>query len=175
MFRSKITLEECLKSVQHEDTAGASEVVVSEATVLAETFAYRKLMGPESNEKVRGVGAGVASNQLNAKRNCQSGTEPSDSSVPNSLQGVNKSCTTQVGKKHIGMSQPHNFVNHPDVQNTSMGENSNTSICLNQSNIARRLNFDQRQQLKRIRGASKGLSLTSIPSPLSRELMCSMN
>ncbi|KAJ8438347.1 hypothetical protein Cgig2_015274 [Carnegiea gigantea] len=60
---------------------GASEVVFSEATVLAETFAYHKLMGPESSGRVRGVGSGVTSNQLIGKRNCQSGTEPSDSSI----------------------------------------------------------------------------------------------
>ena len=60
---------------------GASEVVLSEATVTAETFGYHKLMGPESSGRVRGVGFGVTSNQVIAKRNCQSGTEPSDSSI----------------------------------------------------------------------------------------------
>ncbi|KAJ8420495.1 hypothetical protein Cgig2_027867 [Carnegiea gigantea] len=60
---------------------GASEVVFSKDTVPAETFAYHKLMGPESSGRVRGVGSGVTSNQLIAKRNCQSGTEPSDSSI----------------------------------------------------------------------------------------------
>ncbi|KAJ8422360.1 hypothetical protein Cgig2_033888 [Carnegiea gigantea] len=149
----------------------ASEVVFSEATVPAETFAYHKLMGPESSGRVRGVEYGVTSNQLIAKRNCQSGTEPSDSSIgddveenqrnntsltgepirdtsipvptlaknneashqrqcargkkniqPNALQGVNKSYTTQIGKKHTivtnrmenstsGMLRPHNLVN----------------------------------------------------------------
>ncbi|KAJ8437650.1 hypothetical protein Cgig2_028588 [Carnegiea gigantea] len=54
-----------------------------------------------------------------------------------------------------------------------MGENMNTSGCSNQSNITRRLNFDQREQLKCIQGVSKGDRLTSTPSPLSRELMCS--
>ncbi|KAJ8427893.1 hypothetical protein Cgig2_008511 [Carnegiea gigantea] len=286
MFRSKITLEEYLKSVQHEDAVGedvslndidmihdldeedvehvgedifesrvsinmnpslinipdnfkddnediavdivkrktgASEVVFSEATVPIETFAYHKLMGPESSRRVRGVGSGVTSTQLNAKRNCQSRIEPSDSSIgddveenqmnntplvgepirdslaatptlaknnevyikdagqienttvlrdkggaahtsrsphvlnqPNSLQGVNKSCTTQIGKKHItatnrmknsiiGMPRPHNFVNQSYDQNTSMGKNMNTSSCSNQLNITRRLNFDQRE------------------------------
>ena len=38
-------------------------------------------MGPESSGRVRGVGSGVTSNQLIGKRNCQSGTEPSDSSI----------------------------------------------------------------------------------------------
>ncbi|KAJ8439074.1 hypothetical protein Cgig2_018468 [Carnegiea gigantea] len=60
---------------------GASEVVFSEATMPAETLAYHKLMGPESSGRVRGVGSGVTSNQLIANRNCQSGTEPSDSSI----------------------------------------------------------------------------------------------
>ncbi|KAJ8428015.1 hypothetical protein Cgig2_014913 [Carnegiea gigantea] len=250
---------------------GASEVVFSEATVPIETFTYHKLMGPESSWRVRGVGSGVTSTQLNAKHNCQSRIEPSDSSIvslllkevqslrqevtylksqrtndgddveenqrnntplvgepirdsltatpilaknneeyikdpsqienttvlrdkggaahtsrsphvlnqPNSLQGVNKSCITQIGKKHIsatnrmenstiGMPRPHNFLNQSYDQNTSMGENMNTSGCSNQSNIARRLNFDQREQ-----GVSKHDRLTSTPSPLSRELMCS--
>ncbi|KAJ8441791.1 hypothetical protein Cgig2_009037 [Carnegiea gigantea] len=57
----------------------------------------------------------------------------------NSLQGVNKSCITQVGKKHIGMSRPYNLVNH----------------------------------VKHIQGLNKGLRLTSKPSPILRELMCS--
>ncbi|KAJ8433973.1 hypothetical protein Cgig2_033771 [Carnegiea gigantea] len=77
----------------------------------------------------------------------------------NSLQGVNKFCTTQIDKKHIsvtnrmensiiGMPQPHNLVNQLDDQNTSMGENTNTSGCSKQLNITRRLNFDQREQLR---------------------------
>ena len=56
-------------------------MVFSEATVPIETFAYHKLMGPESSGRVRGVGFGVTSTQLNAKRNCQSRIEPSDSSI----------------------------------------------------------------------------------------------
>ncbi|KAJ8435657.1 hypothetical protein Cgig2_015662 [Carnegiea gigantea] len=60
---------------------GALEVVFSEATILAETFACHKLMGPGSSARVRGVRFGVTSNQVNGKRNCQSGTEPSDSSI----------------------------------------------------------------------------------------------
>ncbi|KAJ8434224.1 hypothetical protein Cgig2_005903 [Carnegiea gigantea] len=60
---------------------GASEVGFSKATVPAETFTYHKLMGPKSSLRVRGVGFGVTSNQLNAKRNCQSRIEPSDSSI----------------------------------------------------------------------------------------------
>ncbi|KAJ8432718.1 hypothetical protein Cgig2_001936 [Carnegiea gigantea] len=103
---------------------------------------------------------------------------------PNSLQGVNKSCTTQISKKHIsvanrmenstiGMPRPHNLVNQSCDQNTSTGENTNTSGCLNQSNIARRLNLDQREQLKCIHKVSKGDRLTSMPSALSRELMSS--
>ena len=59
----------------------ASEVVFSEATMPIETFASHKLMGPESSGRVRGVGSGVTSTQLNAKRNCQSRIEPSDSSI----------------------------------------------------------------------------------------------
>ncbi|KAJ8435889.1 hypothetical protein Cgig2_010922 [Carnegiea gigantea] len=130
---------------------GASEVVFSKATVPIETVSYHKLMGPKSSGRVRGVGSGVTSTQLDAKHNCQSRIEPSDSSIvslllkevqslcqevsqqrrsvgskeniqPNSLEGVNKSCTTQIGNKHtsatnrmenstIGMPQPHNFVN----------------------------------------------------------------
>ncbi|KAJ8428929.1 hypothetical protein Cgig2_001020 [Carnegiea gigantea] len=124
MFRSRVTLEEYLKSIQHEDAAGedvslddidmiadleeeevehvgenifesrvsinmnpslinildnfkddkedidvdivkrktgASEVVFSEATVPIETFAYHKLMGPESS----GRGDDVEENQTN--------------------------------------------------------------------------------------------------------------
>ncbi|KAJ8422747.1 hypothetical protein Cgig2_000381 [Carnegiea gigantea] len=60
----------------------------------------------------------------------------------NSLQEVNKSYTTQIGKKHINvtnrmenstscMPQPHNFVNQVDDQNTSIGKNMNTSYCSN--------------------------------------------
>ena len=45
-------------------------MLFSEAIGSAETFAYCKLMGLESSGRIRGVGAGVASNQLNAKRNC---------------------------------------------------------------------------------------------------------
>ncbi|KAJ8437725.1 LOW QUALITY PROTEIN: hypothetical protein Cgig2_009439 [Carnegiea gigantea] len=209
---------------------GALDVVFSEATVPAETFAYHKLMGPESSESARGLGSGVTFNQFNAKRNCQSKTEPSDSSIvslllkkvqsfcqegvdaeenqgnntpllgepirdnlitmptllvhliqsyyylmtssPNSLQRVNKSRTTQIGKKHISVT------NRSYDQNTSMRENTNTSGCSNQSNIAQRLNFDQREQQfkeqtgKLARGVS-GDRLTSMPSPLSKELICS--
>ena len=60
---------------------GASKVVFSEATVSTETFAYRKLMGPINTGRDRGDGFRVTSNQLNAKSNCQSGTEPSNSSM----------------------------------------------------------------------------------------------
>ncbi|KAJ8430064.1 LOW QUALITY PROTEIN: hypothetical protein Cgig2_020984 [Carnegiea gigantea] len=194
---------------------GTSEAVFFEATAPAETFAYHQLMGHAS---IRGgVGPKVTSNQLNAKRNSQSGTEPSNSSIVSLLlkegddvednqrnnttlagehirdtlatmpalaknneayikdAGVNKSCITQLGKKHINvtnrmensatrMTQPHYFVNQTDDQNTSMGENTNTSSCSKQLNNAWRLNFDQREQ---------GFSLISMPSPLSRELMCS--
>ena len=56
---------------------GAPEVVFSEATMPAETFAYRKLMGPESSGRVKGVGSGITSNQLRAKHSGQSGTESS--------------------------------------------------------------------------------------------------
>ncbi|KAJ8433077.1 hypothetical protein Cgig2_015440 [Carnegiea gigantea] len=60
----------------------------------------------------------------------------------NLLQGVNKSCTTQIGKKHIsvtnrnstiGLPRSHNLVNQGD-ENTSMGENTNTFGCSNQLN-----------------------------------------
>ena len=43
----------------------------------AETFAYRKLMGPESSGRVRGVGSRATSNQLHAKHSGQSGTKSS--------------------------------------------------------------------------------------------------
>ncbi|KAJ8422757.1 hypothetical protein Cgig2_023378 [Carnegiea gigantea] len=59
----------------------ASEVVFSEAIVLAETFAYHKLIGHESGGSVRRVGSRVTSNQLNAKCYCQSRTEPLDCSI----------------------------------------------------------------------------------------------
>ncbi|KAJ8427761.1 hypothetical protein Cgig2_024305 [Carnegiea gigantea] len=165
----------------------ASKVVFSEATVPIETFAYHKLMGPESS----GRGDDVEENQRNntplvgepirdsleatptlAKNNevyikdggqienttvlrdkggaAHTSRSPHVLNQPNSLQGVNKSCTTQIGKKHIsatngmetstiGMPRRHNFVN----------------------------------QLKCIQGVSKGDRLTSTPSPLSRELMSS--
>ncbi|KAJ8421982.1 hypothetical protein Cgig2_007560 [Carnegiea gigantea] len=64
---------------------GASEVALSEAIVLAETFAYHKLIGPESSGRVRGVGSGGISNQLSTKHNCQSGTETPDSSIVSPL------------------------------------------------------------------------------------------
>ncbi|KAJ8423241.1 hypothetical protein Cgig2_030094 [Carnegiea gigantea] len=279
MFRSRITLEECLKSVQHEDVVGenmslddidmipdleeeevehekehqrepgplewfmethqdkegpyhepttkkfvdiavdivkrktgASEVVFSEAIVLIETFAYHKLMGPESSGRVRGNGSGVTSTQLNAKRNCQSRIKPSDSSIVSLLlkevQSLHQEVTylksqrtddarvlsqgddveenqrnntplvaepirdslaatptlaknnevyikdaSQIenttvlrdkgGVAHTSRS-PH-VLNQSYDQNTSIMENMNTSGCSNQSNIARRLNFDQRE------------------------------
>ncbi|KAJ8436268.1 LOW QUALITY PROTEIN: hypothetical protein Cgig2_011540 [Carnegiea gigantea] len=68
-----------------EQKTGASDVVFSEATLLPKTFSYRKLIGRESGGRVRGVGLGLASNQLNAKRNCQIGTEPLDSSIASLL------------------------------------------------------------------------------------------
>ncbi|KAJ8424882.1 hypothetical protein Cgig2_017974 [Carnegiea gigantea] len=272
MFRSRITLEEYLKSVQHEDEAsedvslddidmipdskeeevehvrknifesrvsinmnpslinipdnfkddkediavdivkrktGASEVVFSEAIVPIETFVYHKLMGPESSGRVRRVRYRVTSTQRNAKRNCQSRIEPSDSSIGDNVEENQKNNTPLVGEpirdsliatptlaknnevyiKDAGQIEntivlmdkggashtsrsPH-VLNQSYDQNTSMGENMNTSGCSNQSNIARRLNFDQREQLKRIQGVSKGDRLTATPSPLSRELMCS--
>ena len=54
---------------------GAPQVVFSKATVPAETFAYRKLMGPKGSGRVGGVGSGVTSNQLRAKHSGQIGTE----------------------------------------------------------------------------------------------------
>ncbi|KAJ8425573.1 hypothetical protein Cgig2_013919 [Carnegiea gigantea] len=58
-------------------------------------------------------------NQVSQQRRSTGGKE---NMQPNSLQGVNKSCTTQIGKKHIsatnrmqnstiGMPRLHNFVN----------------------------------------------------------------
>ncbi|KAJ8428047.1 hypothetical protein Cgig2_024099 [Carnegiea gigantea] len=230
MFRSRVTLEEYLKSIQHEDAAGedvslddidmipdleeeeevetagenifesrvsinmnpslitipddfkddkeditvnivkrkmgASEVVFSEATVPVETFAHRKLMGPESSGRVRGVGSGVTSNQLNTKHNRQSGTKTSDSSIVCLLlkegddveenQRTNTPLAGQIetftvlrdkgGAAHTSRS-PH-ILNQLDNQNTSMGENTNISGCSKQLNIARRLNFDQREQVR---------------------------
>ncbi|KAJ8419761.1 hypothetical protein Cgig2_027676 [Carnegiea gigantea] len=130
---------------------GASDVVFFEATVPAETFAYYKLMGPKSSRKVRGVGAGVASNQLNAKRNCQSGIEPSDSSIGDDVEENQRNNTSR--SLHV--------LNQPDVQNTSMGENADTSSCSNPSNIARRLNFDQREQTTGHSSKSTGKNLIS--------------
>ncbi|KAJ8445602.1 hypothetical protein Cgig2_018543 [Carnegiea gigantea] len=160
----------------------ASEVVFSEATVLLETFAYHKLMGPESSGRVRRIGPGITSNQLNAKHNCQSGTEPSNSSIVSLLlkEGDNVKENQRNNTPLAGQIENSTVLSdkcgaahksrlpHSDDQNTSMGENTNTSGYSKQPNIARRLNFDQIEQ-----GVSKGLSLTSTPSPLSRELMCS--
>ena len=56
-------------------------MVFSEAIVSIETFAYHKLMGPESSGRVRGVGYAVTSTHVNAERNCQRRIEPSDSSI----------------------------------------------------------------------------------------------
>ena len=53
----------------------------SKATVAAETHAYHKLMGPETNGKVRGVGNGVALGKLRGRRICQSGMRTSDSNM----------------------------------------------------------------------------------------------
>ncbi|KAJ8424093.1 hypothetical protein Cgig2_001541 [Carnegiea gigantea] len=122
----------------HESTTkkfmtGASKVLFSKATVPAKTFAYHKLVEPETSGRVRGVGPGVTSNQLNAKRNCQRGIEPPDSSI------VSQQKPSLGGKENIQL----------DYQNTSMGEYTNTSGFSKQLNIARRLNFDQRGQAPR--------------------------
>ncbi|KAJ8441284.1 hypothetical protein Cgig2_013699 [Carnegiea gigantea] len=77
---------------------GASKVVFSEATVPAETLAYHKLMGPESSGRVRGVGSGVTSNQLIANRNCQSGTEPLDSSIGDDVEENQRNNTFLTGE-----------------------------------------------------------------------------
>ena len=53
----------------------------SKATVAAETHAYHKLMGPERNDRVRGVGNGVAPGKLRGRCNCQSGMRTSDSNM----------------------------------------------------------------------------------------------
>ncbi|KAJ8422326.1 hypothetical protein Cgig2_011618 [Carnegiea gigantea] len=71
----------------------------------------------------------------------------------NSLQGVNKSYTSQIGKKHISvtnrmenstidMPRPHDLVNQSDDQKTSTGGNTNTSDCSKQLNITRKLHLD---------------------------------
>ncbi|KAJ8426129.1 hypothetical protein Cgig2_000997 [Carnegiea gigantea] len=111
--------------------------------------------------------------------------------VPNSIQGVNKSSKTQIGKKHvgvttgmeyftilgnesvnqnIGMPQFHNFVNQVNDQKHIQGENTNTSGSSKQLSITQRRNFDPREPLNCVQGVSK---LTSMPSPLSREPNCS--
>ncbi|KAJ8435632.1 hypothetical protein Cgig2_000298 [Carnegiea gigantea] len=173
---------------------GGSEVVFSEAIQLAETFAYHKLMGPKSSERVREVGSGVNSNQVNAKR----GTEPSNSSIVSpllkevqslrqesddvkenqrnntSLDGepIRDTFTTmptlaknnEVYNKNTGQiknttvlrdkggaahsSRRSHVLNQSCDENTPMGKNTNTSSCSNQLNIARWLNFDQREQVK---------------------------
>ncbi|KAJ8430159.1 hypothetical protein Cgig2_005521 [Carnegiea gigantea] len=196
--------QKILKSVGERDVAvdivkrktGASEVVFSEATVPAETFAYHKLTGPESSgrgdnaEENQRTNTPLASehirntletmptlaknNEVPVKDACQienpivvrdkggaahTSRSPQVQNQPNLLEGINKSSTTQISKKHIGatngmenstigMPQPCNHVNQVDAQNTSMGENTNTSSCSKQLNIARRLNFDQREQVR---------------------------
>ena len=71
-------------------------MVFSEATVPIETFAYHKLMGPDSG-RVRGVESGVTSTQLNDKRNCQSRIEPLDLSIvsllPKEVQSLSQEVT----------------------------------------------------------------------------------
>ena len=64
---------------------GSSEVEFSEATVTAETHAYHKLMGPERNGRVRGVGNGVAPGKWRNRRNCQSGIRISESNMMSML------------------------------------------------------------------------------------------
>ncbi|KAJ8429026.1 hypothetical protein Cgig2_000373 [Carnegiea gigantea] len=228
------------------------KVVFSEATVPAETFAYSKLMGPESNGRVTRVRPGVTSNQFHAKCNHESGVGALDLSIvslllkevqslckenqrsnrllasekvphslaptprlgkkndacikdsgqlenstvlrdkggiaptsrslnvvnqSNSLEGVNKSCTTQISKEHVGVTNGmENFAmlgdgteNQVEDQNTPTGENKNTSRYSKQPNIVRRLNFDERVQLNCIQGVRKGPSLTSMTPSISKE------
>ena len=71
-------------------------MVFSKDTVPAETFAYHKLMGPESNGRVRGVGHGVTTNQLQANCNCESGVGASKSSIVSMLQKEVQSLCKEV-------------------------------------------------------------------------------
>ncbi|KAJ8424710.1 hypothetical protein Cgig2_025459 [Carnegiea gigantea] len=201
MFRSKITLEEYLKSVQHEDAVGEDVSLnnidmipdfdeeevehvgenifesrvsintnlfliniphdfkddkdgcfrsgISEATVPAETFAYHKLMGPESDD--------IKENQRN---NTPLASEPlRDTSITTPTSAKNNEAyikdvgqieNTTILRDKGGAAHTFRWSHVPNQsgdQNTSMGENTNASAgCSNQSNIARRLNFDQREQ-----------------------------
>ncbi|KAJ8429242.1 hypothetical protein Cgig2_026278 [Carnegiea gigantea] len=158
---------------------GASELVFSEAIVLIETFAYHKLMAPESSGRSDDV-------EENRRNNTPLVGEPIRDSltamptlaknnevyIKDASQIENTTVLRYKGGAAHTSRSPH-VLNQSYDQNTSMGENMNTSGCSNQSNIAQRLNFDQRERLKCIQGVSKGDRLTSTPSPLSRELMCS--
>ncbi|KAJ8421463.1 hypothetical protein Cgig2_006244 [Carnegiea gigantea] len=85
--------------------------------------------------------------------------------IPNSLEGVNKSYTTQISKERVGVTNGmKNFatlgdgtLNQVDNQNTHIRENTNTSRYSKQPNIVRRLNFDKRVQ---VRGFTDRAALT---------------
>ncbi|KAJ8446989.1 hypothetical protein Cgig2_006617 [Carnegiea gigantea] len=77
--------------------SGSSEVEFSEATIPTETYAYRKLMGPESGDRIRGVGNGVAPSKFCSKFGFQSGIRTSKSSMISMLLKEVKSLHQENG------------------------------------------------------------------------------
>ncbi|KAJ8438197.1 hypothetical protein Cgig2_001915 [Carnegiea gigantea] len=100
MFRPMIIFKGYLESVQHEDVVSEDvflndidmipDLKEEEVETVKENIFESRLMGPESSGMVKGVGSGVTSNHLNAKRKCQSGTEPSDSEIVSLLLKENR-------------------------------------------------------------------------------------
>ncbi|KAJ8437726.1 hypothetical protein Cgig2_009440 [Carnegiea gigantea] len=121
----------------------ASNMVFLETTVQVETFAYRKLMGPERSGRVRGVGYGVTSNQLDGKCIYQNGIGASNTTIVSDL-------LKEVDNQNVRVQ---------DMTNVTGSSN------LKELNIAQRLNFDQVDE-QNIRVGEK---TDVIGSPNSRE------
>ncbi|KAJ8429945.1 hypothetical protein Cgig2_032874 [Carnegiea gigantea] len=73
----------------HEDSdfgiikkkTSSSKVEFSKGTIPAKTYAYRKLMGPESNGRIRGVRNEMAPSEFHSKSSFQSGIRTLGSSM----------------------------------------------------------------------------------------------
>ncbi|KAJ8433720.1 hypothetical protein Cgig2_004349 [Carnegiea gigantea] len=164
IFESRVSINmspsliNILHDFKDDKETSASEVVFSKATVPVETFAYQKLMGLESSGRVRGVGFGVTSNQLNAKRNCQSRIEPLDSGMGDDVEKNQRNNTPLVGEPiRDTLTTIPTLAKNNEAYIKAAGQIKNASVLRDKDGAAHTSRAPHvLNQLKRIQGDSKG-------------------